>query len=78
VALVAASTTALPEVVGDAGLLVDALDAAAWAEAIGGLLDDPAERADLVARGHERARRFTWRANAEAFAELYRGALVAP
>jgi glycosyltransferase involved in cell wall biosynthesis len=78
VALVAAATTALPEVVGDAGLLVDALDAGAWAEAIARLLDDPSARVDLVAKGHERARRFTWRANAEGFAELYRGALVAP
>lgn len=78
VALVAADTTALPEVVGDAGLLVDAHDAVAWAEAIGRLLADPEERARLVARGLQRAQRYTWRANGEGFANLYRGALVTP
>lgn len=76
VALVAANATALPEVVGAAGVLVDPDDPAVWAEAIGRLLGDPAERARLVARGHERVQHYTWRANAEAFADLYRGALA--
>jgi len=78
VALVAADATALPEVVGDAGVLVDPLDAVAWAEVIGRLLGDPEERGRLAVRGRERAQRFTWRANAEGFADLYRGALVVP
>jgi alpha-1,3-rhamnosyl/mannosyltransferase len=78
VALVAADATALPEVVGDAGVLVDALDAAAWAEVIGRLLGDPSERARLVTSGQERALRYTGAANAHGFADLYRGALGAP
>lgn len=76
VALVAANATALPEVVGDAGVLVDPDDPAVWAEAIVRLLGDPVERARLAERGRERVRRYTWRANAEAFADLYRGALA--
>ncbi len=73
--LVAAATTALPEVVGDAGLLVDPDDPEAWTSAIGRLLDDPDAAAALVAAGPERAARFSWAANAAAFADLYRTAL---
>jgi glycosyltransferase involved in cell wall biosynthesis len=56
--VVAARSTALPEVVGDAGVLVDPDDPAAWATALGGLLDDPAERARLVEAGRVRAHRW--------------------
>lgn len=77
VALVAANTTALPEVVGDAGLLVDPNDAAAWAAAISSLLDDPTGRARLGAAGRLRAERYQWPANAAALAEVYRQALRA-
>lgn len=76
VALVAAESTALPEVVGDAGLLVGPDDPMAWAEAIARLMGDGRERARLVELGRERVRRYTWRANAEAFADLYRLALA--
>jgi alpha-1,3-rhamnosyl/mannosyltransferase len=76
VALVAADTTALPEVVGDAGWLVSPDAPAEWADAIGTLLADPAARADLVERGRQRVGRYRWDANAAAFADLYRGALA--
>ncbi len=76
VALVAADATALPEVVGDAGLLVEATDPQAWADAIGRLLGDQGERDRLVARGRDRVLRYSWRANAEAFADLYRAAVA--
>jgi len=76
VAVVAADATALPEVIGDAGVLVDPEDPVAWGAAIGRLLDDGAERARLVDLGRQRVGRYTWRANAEAFADLYRGALA--
>ncbi len=48
----------------------------AWAEAIARLMGDGRERARLVELGRERVRRYTWRANAEAFADLYRLALA--
>jgi len=76
VALVAANTTALPEVVGDAGLLVAPGDVPAWADALDRLLDDPGGRARLADRGRERVQRYTWAANAEAFADLYRRSAV--
>ena len=73
-AVVAADATALPEVVGDAGRLVPLGDVGAWADALGGLLGDPAERARLAAAGRRRAARYTPEANATAFDALYRKA----
>lgn len=75
VALIAANTTALPEVVGEAGLLADPHDPGAWASAINGLLDDPNRRERLGAAGRVRADRYQWPANAAALAEVYRQAL---
>lgn len=59
--VVASSATSLPEVVGEAGLLVPPTDVAALAGALVSVLDDPALRAALRARGLARARAFTWR-----------------
>jgi len=73
--LVAAAATALPEVVGDAGVLVAPDDVHGWAVAISDLLADERERARRGALGLERARRHTWAANARALANLYRRAL---
>jgi len=46
---------ALPEVVGDAGLIVEKADAGALADAIGALLDDPERQAELGEKGRLRA-----------------------
>jgi glycosyltransferase involved in cell wall biosynthesis len=55
VPLVAAAVGGLPDLVGDAAVLVPAGDATALADALAGLLADPARRADLAARGRRRA-----------------------
>jgi glycosyltransferase involved in cell wall biosynthesis len=68
----------LPEIVGDAGLLVDAEDEAAWAAAIRELLHDAESRAGLVARGRARAARFQWGATAAAVAALHQEVLARP
>jgi glycosyltransferase involved in cell wall biosynthesis len=68
--------SALPEVAGDAALLFDPDDADAVAAAVARLIDDESLRRDLVARGHERAARFTWKATADATVDAYRRALV--
>ena len=49
---------ALPEVVGDAGLLVDAEDEAALTAALARMLGAPGERAQFATRGLARAREF--------------------
>ncbi|MFP5256746.1 MAG: glycosyltransferase family 4 protein [Acidimicrobiia bacterium] len=77
-ALVAARATALPEVAGDAAVLVGPDDVAGWARAIGVLLDDPAERARRVEAGRARADSLSWAANARGLLGAYRQALAAP
>lgn len=75
VPVIAADATAIPEVVGRAGLLVDPDDAGAWADAIDRVLDDDALRSDLVGRGIERAADFAPMASAERLAAIYRTTL---
>ncbi len=58
--VITSTTSSLPEVAGDAALLVDPRDIEAIAQAIGRIVNDTALRAELVARGHAQARRFTW------------------
>ncbi|MSO85989.1 MAG: glycosyltransferase family 1 protein [Acidimicrobiia bacterium] len=74
VALVAANVTALAEVVGDAGVLVDPDDPAAWARAISALLAHPDQREELAEAGRHRADRYGAEANAEGMAGVYRRA----
>jgi glycosyltransferase involved in cell wall biosynthesis len=59
--VVASDVTALPELVGDAGILVDPGDPEAIAAAVERARGD----ADLARRGAERARGFTWASSAE-------------
>jgi glycosyltransferase involved in cell wall biosynthesis len=62
VAVVASDSGSLPEVLGDAGMLVPPGDVAALAEALSELRDDPALRSALASAGRERAAWFSWAA----------------
>ena len=74
--LIASRAGALPEVVADAAVLVKPGDPEEFAAALGGLLDDEAQRAELAARGLARVReRFAWPAVAAATVGLYRKAI---
>ena len=69
---------ALPEVVGDAGLLVPPADAAALATAIETLLRHPDYAARLAQKGLNRVQRhFTWQRAAEKTTAVYRRAMHA-
>jgi glycosyltransferase involved in cell wall biosynthesis len=70
--VVTSTKGSLPEVAGDAALIVDPLDEAAIAEAISRLAADDELRRDLSARGRERARRYTWAAAAARLVDVYR------
>jgi glycosyltransferase involved in cell wall biosynthesis len=54
------NVSSLPEVAGDAAVLVPPTDVDALAAWLGRLLDDEAFRADLSARGRRRAAQFSW------------------
>ena len=58
--LVTSGAGAIAEVVGDAAVIVEPPDARGLADGVQRLLSDSALRADLVARGRQRARRRTW------------------
>lgn len=70
--VVAAEATSLPEVVGDAGILVHPDDTAGWGDAIRAVLEDEALAARLRAAGPRRAAAFTWQATAEGTRAVYR------
>ena len=73
--VIASSAASLPEVVGDAGILVAPDDVQGLAQAMRRVWRDESLRGDLSRRGVERARRFTWEATARATVESYRRAL---
>jgi alpha-1,3-rhamnosyl/mannosyltransferase len=64
VPVIVSNRGALPEVVGDAGLIFDPDQQGALAAALGRVLDDEPLRQTLSARGIGRARNYTWRAAA--------------
>ncbi len=68
---IVADRASLPEVVGDAGLLVDPEDPASIADACERALVDAVLRAELREAGLARARTFTWRRTARITAEVY-------
>ena len=69
--VVASSTSSLPEVAGDAALLVPPEDTHALADSLWRLLDDSALRNQLRARGFERVKLFVWRNAAQSLLSTY-------
>lgn len=73
--VVTSKAASLPEVVGDAALLVEPGDAAGLAGALRRVVGDAAEAQRLAAAGRARAATFSWRETAEATAAVYRDVL---
>jgi glycosyltransferase involved in cell wall biosynthesis len=76
VPVIASATSSLPEVVGDAGILVDPLDEDALGQAMLDVYRDPALRERMRARSLERAAGFSWARCAEQTIAAYRRALA--
>ena len=72
--VVTSDCSALPEVVGDAAVLVDPTDPAALGAALRRLVGDEAERSALRLEGMARAEQFSWRRTAELTREAYQRA----
>ncbi|MEA3276552.1 MAG: glycosyltransferase family 1 protein [Pseudomonadota bacterium] len=77
VPVLASNRASIPEVVGDAALLVEPEDVDAMTQALERLLTDDALRHRLRARGLERAARFTWAQTADRTVNVYRKVLDA-
>jgi glycosyltransferase involved in cell wall biosynthesis len=69
--VVTSNVSSLPEVCGGAALLVDPYDVDAIAHGIVQAVTDDTLRADLIARGHERARSFSWTQSVKKIHEIY-------
>lgn len=72
--VVAANTSSIPEVAGDAALLVEPGDSKAVAQAVRRLLQDETLRRQYRAAGYARAREFSWNRTARATYNIYRTA----
>jgi len=62
----------LKEVGGDAAIVVEGRDPAAYVQALNELSEDEERREDLIQKGWARARQFTWQKTAEQTAGVYK------
>ncbi|MFN8637473.1 MAG: glycosyltransferase family 1 protein, partial [Chloroflexota bacterium] len=75
--VLASNTSSFPEVVGDAGILVDPTDVRAIARALRRLVDNAEVRRELSAKGLARAANFTWKKAATETLAVLRSAYFA-
>jgi glycosyltransferase involved in cell wall biosynthesis/GT2 family glycosyltransferase len=70
--VVSSDRASMPEVCGDAALMAPPDDPAAWVHHVRTLATSPDLRQDLVGRGRERARLFSWALTAAGYIEIMR------
>lgn len=70
--VVCSNSSSLPEVVGDAAILLPPTDVAAWAHAMHQIVTDRALRRSLTEKAASQARKFSWQRTAEQTLEAYR------
>ncbi len=69
--VIAADNSSIPEVMGDAGLMIDSRDDTLWKEAILLVLSDQGLSQKMTAEGLKQARLFTWQKTAEETLKVY-------
>jgi glycosyltransferase involved in cell wall biosynthesis len=72
--VVAARASSVPEVLGDAGVLLDPGDTSGWIASLDAIIGHPARRTALAQAGRARAASFTWERTARETYEVYRSA----
>jgi glycosyltransferase involved in cell wall biosynthesis len=72
--VVAASAGSIPEVAGDAAILVNGRDAASFATALSDVLEGSG-RLGLIEAGYRNVKRFDWNATAAGLVDLYQLAI---
>jgi len=70
--VVTSNTSSLPEVVGEAGIMVGPNDTGGWVEAIRRVLTDRDLRDNMIKKGLEQARKFSWDKTASETLAVYR------
>jgi glycosyltransferase involved in cell wall biosynthesis len=75
VPVVSSNSSSLPEVVGEAGLLVDPTDTGALHQALRRILADGDLRTELRRRGLVQARKFSWQRAVDELEEIYQSLL---
>lgn len=68
--VVASHSASMPEVCGDAALLASPSDPAAWVRHVRALKETPALRDDLIGKGYDQVRHFTWSQTAAGYMGL--------
>jgi glycosyltransferase involved in cell wall biosynthesis len=69
---VTSNATSLPEVVGDAGILLDPTDESAWTESILEVARAKIKRAEFIERGRKRAAALSWEKSTQAHVDIYK------
>lgn len=75
--VIASNRASLPEVAGDAAILLEPDDAEAWAAALEQVLTDQMKRTELIVAGKRQACRFNWTKTAAATLKIYESLLQA-
>ena len=70
--VVTSDTSSLPEVAGDAAVLVDPYDASAIAKGLFEVCSDSTFRTEMASLGKKRAQQFSWNRCARQVADVYR------
>lgn len=70
--VITSNVSSLPEVAGDAAMLVAPKDVASIAGYMNEILSNELLQKDLVKKGHEQAKKFTWEASAEKTYKIYK------
>jgi len=69
--VITSNVSAMPEVAGDAGILIAPTDISAIADAVHYLRSNPVNRKSLIEQGMSRTKTLTWEASAEQIAKVY-------
>lgn len=70
--VISSNTTSIPEVAGDAALLVDPMETEAISDAMRRMVEDGRLRSELVRRGNQRLLRFSWQSCARQTLDVYK------
>jgi len=69
--VIASNRSSIPEIVGDAGVIIDTDDIGKFADEMAKILSDSELRNDLINKGYARSKQFSWERTAENMLAIY-------